>query len=62
MPNPPDLVAEAKRRLMGTPALTEEQITTWLAQVEECGGQLVLTFDGNCFAEYQRQPATHADS
>ncbi len=48
-----DLIAEAKRRLQRTaPSLTEEQVTAWLAYVERHGGQLVLTFDGNCYADY----------
>lgn len=54
MPNPPDLVAEAKRRLMATPGLTPQQADTWLAYVEAHGGRIALTFDGSCFAEYPR--------
>ena len=59
MPNAPDLLAEAKRRLQ--PTLTTEQIDSWLAGVELNGGQLVLTYDGSSvYAEYPRHPATHA--
>ena len=53
MPNSPDLLAEAKRRLQ--PALTEKQIDSWLAFVGLNGGRLVLAFDGSCFAEYPRR-------
>ena len=63
MPNSPDLIAEARRRLQkSAPCLADEQIENWLAFIEAHGGQLTLTFDGFCFAEYPRRPATHADS
>ena len=63
MPNSPELIAEARRRLQkSAPCLTEDQIATWLAFVGAHGGHLVLTFDGSVFAEYPRHPATHADS
>ena len=63
MPNPPDLVAEVKRRIQKlAPTMSEAQITAWLANVEQHDGRLVLAFDGGVFAEYPRQPATHADS
>ncbi len=53
--NSPDLIAEAKRRLTGTPSLTEKQIDTWLAQVEAHGGRIEIAFDGSVFASYPRE-------
>jgi len=52
-------IAEARRR---TPSLTDAQWLAWLASVEAMGGKLVLPFTGEPYAEYPRQPATHADS
>ena len=52
MPNPPALIAEAKRRVQqSAPNVTDEQWRTWLAQVEARGGRIVLQLDG-ARAEY----------